>query len=259
MDIKTAFLQGSEIEREIFVKPPLEAGCEGVVWQLRKCVYGLSDASLSWYNRVKELLVSRDAIVSKANPAVFLWENGDQRVERVLACHVDDFLWGGSSEFEVRVINEIRKTFLVGKEEGEENKPFPYVGIELSKHEKCIELNQKHYQKNIEFIAIDKCRLTEKEAMLTPMEKESLQSKIGQILWIARQSRPDIVLDASNLASNLKKANVQTLIANKANKIVKNIKSESVTLKFQCLGHESSVKLVIFCDSSLGNLPDGGT
>lgn len=103
------------------------------------------------------------------------------------------------------MINEIRKTFLVGKEEGEENKPFPYVGIELSNHEKCIELNQKHYQKNIEFIAIDKCRLTEKEAMLTPMEKESLQSKIGQILWIARQSRPDIIFDASNLASNLKR------------------------------------------------------
>lgn len=60
MDIKTAFLQGSEIEREIFVKPLLEAGCEEVAWQLRKCVYGLSDASLSWYNRVKELLVSRE-------------------------------------------------------------------------------------------------------------------------------------------------------------------------------------------------------
>lgn len=157
------------------------------------------------------------------------------------------------------MINEIRKTFLVGKKEGEENRPFSYVGIELSKHEKCVELNQNTYQKYIEFIAIDKSRLTEKGAMLTLMEKESLQSKIGQILWIARQSRPDIVLDASNLASNLKKANVQTLIANKANKIVKNIKSESVTLKFQCLGHESSVKLVIFCDSSLGNLPDGGT
>lgn len=71
MDIKTAFLQGSEIEREIFVKPPLEAGCKGIVWQLRKCVYGLSDASISWYNRVKELIVSCDAIDSKADPAVF--------------------------------------------------------------------------------------------------------------------------------------------------------------------------------------------
>lgn len=77
------------------------------------------------------------------------------------------------------MINEIRKTFLVGKEE---HRPFSYVGIELSKHEKCIELNQNNYQKNIEFIAIDKSRLTEKEAMLTPMEKESLQSKMGHTM-----------------------------------------------------------------------------
>lgn len=99
MDIKTAFLQGSEIGREIFVKPPPEAGCKGIVWQLRKCVYGLSDASLSWYNRVKEVLVGCGAEVSKAYPAVFIWKN-KQNVDGVLACHVDDFLWGGSTEFQ---------------------------------------------------------------------------------------------------------------------------------------------------------------
>lgn len=70
-------------------------------------------------------------LIQKLIQQFFLWENGDQRVEGVLACHVDDFLWGGSSEFEVRVINEIRNFFLVGKEEGEENRPFSYVGIEL--------------------------------------------------------------------------------------------------------------------------------
>ncbi|CAC5425237.1 unnamed protein product [Mytilus coruscus] len=53
MDIKTAFLQGAEIERKIYVKPPIEAQCKDIIWKLRKCVYGLSDASLSWYNRVK--------------------------------------------------------------------------------------------------------------------------------------------------------------------------------------------------------------
>ncbi|CAG2237561.1 SLC30A1 [Mytilus edulis] len=56
-------------------------------------------------------------------------------VEGVLTCHVDDFLWGGSKEFEEKVINSIRSTFCVGKEELEENGSFPYVGTELSKHE----------------------------------------------------------------------------------------------------------------------------
>ena len=32
------------------MKPPKEAGTKGEVWHLEKCVYGLNDASLQWYN-----------------------------------------------------------------------------------------------------------------------------------------------------------------------------------------------------------------
>ncbi|CAC5413705.1 unnamed protein product [Mytilus coruscus] len=97
----------------------------------------------------------------------------------------------------------------------------------------------------------------DKEELLTKKEGELLQSKIGQILWIARQSRPDVIFDASNLASSLKKANIQTL--NEANKIIKNLKSETITLKFKKLGNDNAIRLLVFSDSSLGNLSDGGT
>ena len=195
--------------------------------------------------------------VSKMDPAIFFWKNKEKKVDGVIACHVDDFLWGGSREFENTVIRQIRSTFYVGKEDQEENGSFPYVGIELAKHKETIQLSQKKYQNNLQFIPIDKNRLADKELGLTQMEKETLQSKIGQILWIARQSRPDVIFDASNLASSLKKANVQMLVD--ANKIIKNIKSESVLLKFPKIGPENKVRLVIFSDSSLGNLPDGGS
>ncbi|CAG2196696.1 unnamed protein product [Mytilus edulis] len=257
MDIKTAFLQGAEIERKIYVKPPMEAQCKDIIWKLRKCVYGLSDASLSWYNRVKEVLEQCKVSVSKVDPAVFFWKNNKGSVEGVLTCHVDDFLWGGSKEFEEKVINSIRSTFCVGKEELEENGSFPYVGIELSKHENDLHLRQNTYQNSLKFIPIEKSRMGVKEELLTKEERELLQSKIGQILWIARQSRPDVIFDASNLASSLKKANVQTL--NEANKIIKNLKSETVTLKFRKLGKDNAIRLVVFSDSSLGNLSDGGT
>ena len=32
------------------MKPPKEAGTKGKVWHLEKCVYGLNEASLQWYN-----------------------------------------------------------------------------------------------------------------------------------------------------------------------------------------------------------------
>ena len=100
-------------------------------------------------------------------------------------------------------------------------------------------------------------RATQREAPLTNKEVDMLRSKIGQILWVARQTRPDVMCDVSILASSTKHATVQTLHC--INKLVRKLKSDEVTLKLQHLGKDDSLKLVVFSDSSMGNLPDGGT
>ena len=99
-------------------------------------------------------------------------------------------------------------------------------------------------------------RATQREAPLTDKEVDMLRSKIGQILWVARQTRPDVMCDVSILASSTKYATVQMHCINK---LVRKLKSNEVTLKFQYLGKDGSLKLVVFSDSSMGNLPDGGT
>ena len=63
------------------------------------------------------------------------------------------------------------------------------------------------------------------------------------------------MFDASNLAASVKGATVQNII--EANKVIHKLKSEEVALKFQFLGDENALELVIFSDASLGNLPDG--
>ena len=55
-DIKSAFLQGSKLEREVFVKPPKESESKGKLWRLEKCLYGLKDASRQWYKKVADKL-----------------------------------------------------------------------------------------------------------------------------------------------------------------------------------------------------------
>ena len=45
LDIKTACLQGDEIKLIIYLRPPLEAREEKVLWKLRKTVYRLKDAA----------------------------------------------------------------------------------------------------------------------------------------------------------------------------------------------------------------------
>ena len=47
--IKSAFLQGKQIERPLFLIPSSEFQEENIVWKLKTCIYGLSDASRKWY------------------------------------------------------------------------------------------------------------------------------------------------------------------------------------------------------------------
>ena len=43
-DVRSAFLQSDNIDREIFVQPPPERSRPGIIWKLIKPVYGLDDA-----------------------------------------------------------------------------------------------------------------------------------------------------------------------------------------------------------------------
>ena len=45
IDVKSAFLQGKQINRIIYLKPPPEAHTENKLWRLKKCVYRLNDAA----------------------------------------------------------------------------------------------------------------------------------------------------------------------------------------------------------------------
>ena len=57
-DISTAFLQGRQITRDVFFRPPPEIGEPGMVMKLNKSVYGLVDAPLQWYEALNEGIVA---------------------------------------------------------------------------------------------------------------------------------------------------------------------------------------------------------
>ena len=53
---KAAFLQGENIDRELYVLPTKEANTDKI-WILKKCTSGLVDTSRQWYNNtVKQVL-----------------------------------------------------------------------------------------------------------------------------------------------------------------------------------------------------------
>lgn len=77
---------------------------------------------------MKETMQKLGGTVSKVDSAVFYWLDDLYKVTGVLACHVDDFMWGGSDMFSTVVIPKLKAAFQVGREE---HNSFSYVGIEL--------------------------------------------------------------------------------------------------------------------------------
>ncbi|XP_077974464.1 uncharacterized protein LOC144430404 [Styela clava] len=142
IDIKTAFLQGNCVDREIFLKPPKEAGTTKL-WKLNKCVYGLSDASLKWYNRLKKFLVDQGAKVSASDSAVFyVYCNGE--LQGIAGIHVDGILWSGTEYFENSLISKLRSTFLISSEK---NEAFKYLGLDIQQSADELLINQELYVK----------------------------------------------------------------------------------------------------------------
>ena len=87
IDIKAAFLQGENIDRELYVLPPKEANTDKI-WLLKRCTYRLFDASRHWYNTVKQVLLSLGFKMSKADQCLFYCQN----INELEAVNVDDFL-----------------------------------------------------------------------------------------------------------------------------------------------------------------------
>ena len=97
INISSAFLQGNQPKRTVYVRPPAEICEEGKSWQLKRCFYGLSNAPREWYDRVCEEMGSN--------------------LEGLITIHVDDFKYCGMSFWHKNVINNLYRMFKISKKE----------------------------------------------------------------------------------------------------------------------------------------------
>ena len=127
----------------------------------------------------------------------------------------------------------------------------------MQQHSGSIYLDQSEYIENLDLIQLDPKRQKETDESLTDVEKDKLRSKIGQLLWLSNQTRPDISFDVCVLATRLKEATVKDIL--KANKIVRKVTSHSIKLCYQNLGPSECLNFVTFTDAAYANLIDGGS
>ena len=113
-NIKSAFLQGQPLERDVYIDPPKETKVkEGIIWHLNTCLYGLNDTALQFYHSVKEALLKLTCVQAILDQAIF-FDHQDNKLCGVLACHVDDFFDAGKAQFVDNIMTPLQSCLLAG-------------------------------------------------------------------------------------------------------------------------------------------------
>ncbi|KAG1681692.1 Retrovirus-related Pol polyprotein from transposon RE2 [Nymphon striatum] len=129
--------------------------------------------------------------------------------------HVDDFLWAGSELFKNQVICHLRKKFDCGKE-------------------------------------LDSNEL--KQVGIADVKNGIYPEIVGQLHWIATQSRPDLCFDVLDL-STLGELS-ETKLQSKLNKVIRKAKNNLYRIKYPSLGSLENIELILYADASYANLSD---
>ena len=248
IDIKTAFLQGKRLDRDVYLKPPKEFQSQGIVWKLKKAVYGLNEASRAWYDRVKTEFEKLGLTKSKFDEALF-YKKSCEKLIGSIAIHVDDFIYGGNQQF-MEIITKIKNIFEVGTESAS---PMKFIGMNIEQNDdQTTSIHQKDYIRDLKF---EQTKLPgDKYRNLTAEEQRVFRGIVGQLNWIASRTDPTIAYDVCILSTKLQQATV--IDYQYAVKVVKKA-MEGKTLHYSPL--KSPSYLLAYSDASYANLPDGGS
>ena len=251
-DIKSAFLQGKELDRDVYLRPPAESHTpNNMIWKLKHGLYGLKDGARQFFVSVKEELLKLGFKQCLLDPAIFFLHK-DGKLDGIICCHVDDFLHSGGRYFET-LIRKLRKRFYAGKVE---EKCFKYIGFKVKQKENVIILDQSDYMNNINHPVLDPRRTANKADILNNEEQSLYRQIVGQINWAVQGSRPDLAFEMIAASTKLKQASVADLT--KAIKLLNRLKDVESYMVFPSLSQENNDReIVIFTDASLGNINDG--
>ena len=249
-DVKSAFLQGSRLERIVHVEPPKEAKIADKIWKLLKCLYGLKDASRQWYLKVKGKLQELGFKKSSHDAALFYLVK-DGSLQGFIGLHVDDFLHAGNTFFNSEIMPQILSLFKVGKAEVGE---FVYTGFRMKQTAECIILDQKDYVKGIDVPNLDAKRLLRKEDEMTQDELTILRKLTGILNWAVRATTPEFSFDLIEQSTHFKGGKVKDLAH--AQKTLAKLLQANASIKISAIKDLANAQIWLYCDAAFRNLND---
>ena len=90
-----------------------------------------------------------------------------------------------------------------------------------------------------------------------PSHEGKVRSADAKLLWVSRQTRPDVSFNVSNFASSVKNATEKDF--KYALKIVKQLQNNNVSLSFCNLRKNKNLRIAAYVDASVANSSNGSS
>ena len=242
--------------------------------ELDRYLYGLKQSPLKFQLHLKAVLVSAGYIAHSQDECLYYKKTPDGRIS-ILSVHVDDILQVASDEaLETELFAALKKAY-GGDVEYHPNAD-SYIGLTIkrSKDKKKFELSQtglidKTIEKYLTAKDGRKCTAPASERLFkseTEQFKKACEQKdecgdeetpvkdlkeylglVMSLMYVARLSRPDILLAVTFLATRSHKANEADM--SEAKRVIRYLRdTREKTLTIHC----TSLDMVLICDASFG-------
>jgi hypothetical protein len=269
MDVMTAFLN-ADLEEDVYMAQPegfVEKGNEELVCKLHKSLYGLKQASRSWYHKIDGELVGLGFTRSQADHSVYSLQKDNVKI--IIALYVDDLILMANDLAKLlQIKEELGKRFDM-KDLGE----IHYcLGIQVIRDRKkrTIQLGQAKYIENVlKRFRMEDCKpigtpldtnskLTKamapkSDAEIEEMQSIPYQSAVGSLMYAMLGTRPDIAYVVGALSQYC--SNPGPAHWNAIKRVFRYLKGTiNYTLRYE--GNNKD-RLVGFCDADwAGNVDD---
>ncbi len=222
-DVSNAFLNSDELQRDVFCQFPSGMSVsECKFGKIKRPVYGMHEASLSWYEASHNFLVGFGFSRSSIEPCLYIFYV--DAVFAAIVVAVDDYAIAHNSKiWFTNFYNSFNKKFPV-KDLGSLDL-FLGVHLEWSEDRSELHLSQERQSSDtLERFNMSDCKAAGTPAELnldtSPVPKENVSPSfpflacIGALLWLARNTKHEIlqaVIELSRYSSNFTSYHVDCL------------------------------------------------
>ena len=214
-DVKTAFLH-SPIEEEVYLEQPQEfvkSGSDGekLVCRPNKSIYGLNNLAAN--NLCKELasfLLRQGFTRSKNDHCLFARLEAEDHT--FILVWVDDIIVASRS---MTVISDVRKALEATFHMEDRGRLHWFLGLRIRREEGKVTVDQERYiETMLERFQMDQCKPSRNPADLNlklqtiqkgdeEVDQRLSRSLIGSLLYLSKQTRPDIMFTVNILSRHM--------------------------------------------------------